>query len=53
MLTENKAGNYSFLRGIAPYSAGVIAEAGFEIVHIRLASYGPLRAGFDAIEAHV
>jgi len=53
MLTENKAGNYSFLKAIAPYSAGVIAEAGFEIVHIRLASYVPLREGFDAIEAHV
>jgi hypothetical protein len=53
MLTENKAGNYSFLKGIAPYSAGVIAEAGFEIVHIRLARYVPLRAGFDAIEAQV
>jgi hypothetical protein len=53
MLTENKAGNYSFLRGIAPYSAGVIAEAGFEIVHVRLSRYVPLRAGFDAVEAHL
>ena len=29
MLVENKRGNYSFLKGIAPYSAGVVAEAGF------------------------
>ena len=28
MLVENKRGNYSFLKGIAPYSAGVVAEDG-------------------------
>ena len=53
MLVENKRGEYSFLKGIAPYSAGVIAEAGFEIVHVRLSQYLPLRAGFHAVEAHV
>src|SRR3982751_2815239 len=51
MLTENKKGNYSFLPGIAPYSAGVLAEPGFEIVHVRFTRYVPLKAGFDAIEA--
>jgi hypothetical protein len=53
MLAENKRGNYSFLRGIAPYSAGVAADAGFEIIHVRLARYVPLRAGFDAVGAHL
>ncbi len=53
MLVENKQGNYSFLKGIAPYSAGVVAEAGFEIVHVRLSRSVPLRAGFDAVEAHL
>ena len=53
MLAENKLGNYSFLKGIAPYSAGVVAEAGFEIVHVRLSRYVPLRLGFDAIVAHL
>jgi hypothetical protein len=53
MLAENKLGNYSFLKGIAPYSAGVIADAGFEIVHVRLSRYVLLRVGFDAIEAHL
>ena len=53
MLVENKRGDYSFLKGIAPYSAGVVAEAGFEIVHVRLSHYLPLRAGFHAVEAHV
>jgi hypothetical protein len=53
MLVENKRGNYSFLKGIAPYSAGVVANAGFEIVHVRLRHYLPLQAGFDAISAHL
>ena len=53
MLVENKRGNYSFVKGIAPYSAGVIAQAGFEVVHVRLSRYIRLRAGFDAVEAHL
>jgi hypothetical protein len=53
MLVENKQGNYSFLKGIAPYSAGVVAEAGFEIVHIRFARHLPLKAGFDAVALHL
>jgi hypothetical protein len=53
MLVENKLGNYAFLQGIAPYSAGVIAEAGFEIVHLRLSRYVPLMLGFDAVAAHL
>ena len=43
MLVENKRGNYSFLKGIAPYSAGVVAEAGFE----RLICFSGNRAGLD------
>jgi hypothetical protein len=53
MLVENKRGNYSFLKGITPYSAGVVAEAGFEIVHVRLPRYFPLQEGFDAVETHL
>lgn len=53
MLVENKRGNYTFLKGIAPYSAGVVAEAGFEVVHVRLPRYLRLRAGFDAVDAHL
>ena len=53
MLVENKRGNYSFLKGIAPYSGGVVAEPGFEIVHVRLPRYTPLASGFDAVEAHL
>ncbi|HEY6332472.1 MAG TPA: RidA family protein, partial [Blastocatellia bacterium] len=53
MLVENKRGSYSFLKGIAPYSAGVVADAGFEVVHVRLPRYVPLRAGFDVVEEHL
>jgi hypothetical protein len=53
MLVENKRGNYSFQQGIAPYSAGVIADTGFEIVHVRLARCVALRAGFEIVEAHL
>ncbi len=53
MVVENKRGNYSFLKGIAPYSAGVAAQPGFEVVHVRLARYLPLRAGFDVVESHL
>ena len=35
MLVKNPNGNYSFIRGIAPYSGGVVAQPGFEIVHAR------------------
>ena len=53
MLVENKRGNYSFVRGIAPYSGGAVAAPGFEVVHVRFARMIPLRAGFDAVEAHL
>src|ERR1051326_6171966 len=53
MLLENERGNYLFLKGIAPYSAGAVAEAGFEVIHVRFRRYIPLRAGFDAVEAHL
>ena len=53
MLVENKRGNYFFLKGIAPYSAGVVAAAGFEIVHVRLRRYVPLGAGFDTVEGYL
>jgi hypothetical protein len=53
MMIENKRGNYSFLKGIAPYSAGVVAEVGFEIVHVRLRRYLPLQAGFDTVVAYL
>ncbi|MBI1896911.1 MAG: RidA family protein [Acidobacteria bacterium] len=49
MLIHNPRGNYSFLKGISPYSAGAIAAAGYEVVHARFLRPLPLQAGFDAI----
>ena len=44
MLVDNLPGNYRFLKGIAPYSSGVIAMPGFEIIRIRLLRPMPLKA---------
>jgi len=52
-LIENPAGNYAFLRGIAPYSAGVTAQPGYEIVRAVLAPSVSWKEGFSRIEAHL
>jgi hypothetical protein len=46
-------GQYRFLRGVVPYSAGVAPSAGFEIERARFASLVPLEQGFARIEAHL
>lgn len=53
MLIENPRGNYSFLRGISPYSGGVVASPGFEIEHARFLAAAPLRKGFDLVAARL
>jgi hypothetical protein len=53
MLLPNPKGNYSFLKGIAPYSAGAVAEKGYEIVHVRFQQPVPLAQGFDRVKAHL
>lgn len=53
MLATNRKGNYSFLRGLAPYSGGTIAEEGYEIVHARFLQPVPLSAGFDRVKQHL
>lgn len=53
MLIQNPRGGYSFLRGLAPYSGGAIASAGFEIEHARLHPALPLKAGFERIRSHL
>ena len=52
-LLDNPIGNYRFLTGIAPYSAGVVAMPGFEIVRATLQRPIPYQAGFDLIAAHL
>ena len=53
MLIANPRGGYSFLKGIAPYSAGAVSAEGFEIVHARLRRAVPLGQGFERVKAHL
>jgi hypothetical protein len=53
MRIEYRAGGYSFLRGISPYSAGVVAGPGFEIAHVRLERALPLEHGFEKIDSYL
>ncbi|MEP6539406.1 MAG: RidA family protein [Bryobacteraceae bacterium] len=53
MLIENTKGGYSFLKGSAPYSAGVVASSGFRIEHARLSKPLPIAAAFERIDAHL
>src|SRR5437868_305195 len=50
MRIVNSKGNYSFVKGISPYSAGAAAASGFEIEHARFQPGLPLRAGFAAVD---
>jgi hypothetical protein len=53
MLAENTKGNYSFIRGIGPFSAAVTAQPGFEIIHARFAPLIPLQKGYWRVEEHL
>jgi hypothetical protein len=53
MLLPNRNGGYSFLRGIGPYSAGVVAAPGFAIEHVRLSHAVPLDFGFFLVDGHL
>lgn len=50
-LTVHPTGNYAFLPGIAPYSCGVVALGGFEIVHVTFRQPIPVQNGFERIAA--
>jgi hypothetical protein len=52
MLVENAKGGFRFLRGIAPYSSGAVALAGYEVVHATLVPPEPYRKGFETIDRH-
>ncbi|MSP13214.1 MAG: RidA family protein [Chloroflexi bacterium] len=49
-LHDNPKGNYRFLTGIAPFSSGVIAMPGYEIVHVTLQAPQPLLQGFGIVD---
>lgn len=53
MLIDNPGGNYRFLKGISPYSAGVVAAPGYEIVHVTLNTPLPFQSGFHLIARHL
>src|SRR5262245_58751631 len=53
MLLDNPRGNYSFIKGGSPYSAGVAAGPGFSIEFVRLSRCVPWREGFERIDAHL
>ncbi|MEE2659635.1 MAG: RidA family protein [Candidatus Latescibacterota bacterium] len=53
MLIANPRGNYHFLKGIDPYSSGVIANSGYEIVFVTLRESRIWKEGFDAIGQHL
>lgn len=52
-LIDHATGNYQFLSGIAPYSAGVVAQPGYEIVRVTLHQPLPYRAAFRRIDEYL
>ena len=53
MLVDNPAGNFQFLKGIGPFSSGVVAHSSYEIVHVTFHPLPPLQRGFELIERHL
>jgi hypothetical protein len=53
MLIANPRGNYFFLKGIEPYSSGVIAAPDHEVVHLNFRRPLPWRQGFEAVSDHL
>lgn len=53
MTRDVPAGGYRFLPGIDPYSSGVVAMPGHQIVHATLAAPRPWRDGFALIDHHL
>lgn len=49
-LIAHPTGNYRFLPGIAPYSCGVVADPGFEVVHVALQQPRDWFDGFEFVE---
>jgi hypothetical protein len=53
MTRDVPAGGYRFLPGIDPYSSGVVAMPGHQVVHATLRAPVPWREGFGMIERHL
>ncbi|HZP44700.1 MAG TPA: hypothetical protein VFB15_03535 [Candidatus Binataceae bacterium] len=52
-MIDHPRGNYSFIRGVAAYAAGVRAHPGYAIVYARLRRLAPLERGYQLIEQHL
>lgn len=52
-VTLNPKGGYRFLPGIEPYSSGVIAESGHEIIHVTLSRPLPWHKGLIAARGYL
>lgn len=50
MLLSHDRGHYRFLKGIAPYSCGVIADPGWEIVRVLPPDWLPWAEGFKWVD---
>jgi hypothetical protein len=46
-------GDFGFLTGIAPYSSGAVADAGFEVVHVTMGRLAPYREGLGIAVRHL
>jgi len=53
MLIPHPKGQYLFLKGIDPYSCGVLAVQGQEIVRVTLGKLMPWREGFDWVDDYL
>jgi hypothetical protein len=53
MLIDNHRGNYTFIKGIGPFSAGVRAHAGFAIVHAAFRPLVELADGYTRVAQHL
>ena len=53
MLKPCARGNYRFLPGIAPFSSGAVADAGYQVIHVTLRQPVAYRKGFELIDAHL
>ncbi len=53
MLIANPQGHYHFLKGIDPYSCGVVADPGYEIIFVTFREAPAWRRGFAVVDAHL
>jgi hypothetical protein len=52
-MLRNSAGNFSFLKGGGAYSAGVVADDGYVVEHVRFTRPVPWKTALDRAGAHL